>query len=284
MKKTGLGRGLDVLLPDDMTFEGSDIRMLPITDIDRNPDQPRKEFNEEALQQLADSIREAGLLQPILVTEKKGRFLIVAGERRFRAARIAGLDSIPCLVRDLSTQEQMEIALIENLQREDLNPIEEALAIRSLMNKCKYTQEKAAQRLGKSRPAVANALRLLNLPEEVQQAVASKALSAGHARVLAGIDNESRQISLCRKVIAEGLSVRALEKLAAETALPVRPERPVRQLPLELQDMENRLREAFGVRALLKGSRKKGKVILQYTTEDELEAIYQAMEKLEQSR
>lgn len=281
MKKSALGRGLDVLLPDDITFEGSDIRMLPITEIDRNPDQPRKEFNEEALQQLADSIREAGLLQPILVTEKKGRYLIVAGERRFRAARLAELDTIPCLVRDLSVQEQMEIALIENLQREDLNPMEEALAIRSLMKKCNYTQEKAAKRLGKSRPAVANALRLLNLPEEVQSAVAAKQLSAGHARVLAGLEDEKQQITLCRRVIQEGLSVRALEKLAAAPVLTPPAEKPVRQLPLELQDMENRLREAFGVRAMLKGTRKKGKVILQYTNEDELEFIYQAMEKLE---
>ncbi|MBE5777269.1 MAG: ParB/RepB/Spo0J family partition protein [Clostridiales bacterium] len=281
MKKSALGRGLDVLLPDDITFEGSDIRMLPITEIDRNPDQPRKEFNEEALQQLADSIREAGLLQPILVTEKKGRYLIVAGERRFRAARLAELDTIPCLVRDLSEQEQMEIALIENLQREDLNPMEEALAIRSLMKKCNYTQEKAAKRLGKSRPAVANALRLLNLPEEVQSAVAAKQLSAGHARVLAGLEDEKLQLTLCRRVIQEGLSVRALEKLAAAPALTPPSEKPVRQLPLELQDMENRLREAIGVRAMLKGNRKKGKVILQYTNEDELEFIYQAMEKLE---
>ena len=281
MKKSALGRGLDVLLPDDITFEGSDIRMLPITEIDRNPDQPRKEFNEEALQQLADSIREAGLLQPILVTEKKGRYLIVAGERRFRAARLAELDTIPCLVRDLSEQEQMEIALIENLQREDLNPMEEALAIRSLMKKCNYTQEKAAKRLGKSRPAVANALRLLNLPEEVQSAVAAKQLSAGHARVLAGLEDEKQQITLCRRVIQEGLSVRALEKLAAAPVLTPPAEKPVRQLPLELQDMENRLREAFGVRAMLKGTRKKGKVILQYINEDELEFIYQAMEKLE---
>lgn len=281
MKKTGLGRGLDVLLPDEVTFEGSDIRMLPIADIDRNPEQPRKVFNEEALHQLAESIREAGLLQPILVTEKKGRYLIVAGERRFRAARMAGLDSVPCLVRDLSIQEQMEIALIENLQREDLNPMEEALAIRSLMDKCHYTQEKAAQRLGKSRPAVANSLRLLTLPEEVQSVVSAGQLSAGHARVLAGLDSQSRQIELCRKVIAEGLSVRVLEKLAAMPQDITPPEKPVRKLPLELQDMENRLREAIGVRTILKGTRKKGKIILQYTTADELEAIYQAMEKLE---
>lgn len=282
MKKTGLGRGLDVLLPDEGTFEGSDIRMLPITDIDRNPEQPRKVFNEEALHQLAESIREAGLLQPILVTEKKGRYLIVAGERRFRAARIAGLDTIPCLVRELSNQEQMEIALIENLQREDLNPMEEALAIRSLMDKCHYTQDKAAKRLGKSRPAVANALRLLSLPEEVRTAVAANHLSAGHARVLAGLEDEARQIFLCRKVIAEGLSVRMLEQLCAQKQGGTQPIEPKKKgLPLELQDMENRLREAIGVRAILKGSRKKGKIILQYTTEDELDAIYQAMEKLE---
>lgn len=281
MKKTGLGRGLDVLLPDEPTFEGSDIRNIPITEIDRNPDQPRRVFDEEALHQLAESIKEAGVLQPILVVEKSGRFRIVAGERRFRAARIAGLDTVPCLVRDLSVAEQMEVALIENLQREDLNPIEEAQAIRSLMANCGYTQEKAAKRLGKSRPAVTNSLRLLSLPKDIQAMVSQQQLSAGHARVLAGLDDEAQQLALANKAIRDGLSVRALEQLAAQPAAEPAQSKPVKTLPLELQDMENRLREAIGVRTLLKGSRKKGKVILQYNNEDELEAIFQAMEKLE---
>ena len=158
MKKMGLGRGLDALLPE--TEDQNAVHMIAVTELDRNPHQPRREFDESALQALADSIREAGVLQPLLVVEEGGRYRIVAGERRFRAARIAGLDAVPCIVRDFSPQEQMEAALIENIQREDLNPIEEAAAVRQLMDACGYTQEKAAARLGKSRPAVANLLRL----------------------------------------------------------------------------------------------------------------------------
>jgi len=280
MKKTGLGRGLDVLLPESIEAENG-IRMIDITEIDRNPDQPRREFDEEALQSLADSIREAGVLQPLLVVEKEGRYQLVAGERRFRAARIAGLDSVPCIVRDFSPQEQMEAALIENIQREDLNAIEEAAALRQLMDACGYTQEMAAKRLGKSRPAVANLLRLLTLPAQVQEYVMQGKLSAGHARVLAGVEGEYQQLGLAEITIREGLSVRALEKLAARP-IPVPKEKPApRPLPLELQDMENRMRDALGVRTKIQGNRKHGKIILQYYNEDELERLYQCMEMLE---
>lgn len=280
MKKTGLGRGLDVLLPENIEAENG-IRMIDITEIDRNPDQPRREFDEEALQALADSIREAGVLQPLLVVEKEGRYQLVAGERRFRAARIAGLDSVPCIVRDFSPQEQMEAALIENIQREDLNAIEEAAALRQLMDACGYTQEMAAKRLGKSRPAVANLLRLLTLPAQVQEYVMQGKLSAGHARVLAGVEGEYQQLGLAEITIREGLSVRALEKLAARP-IPVPKEKPApRPLPLELQDMENRMRDALGVRTKIQGNRKHGKIILQYYNEDELERLYQCMEMLE---
>lgn len=279
-KKSALGRGLDVLLPDVQEADGG-VREIGITEIDRNPDQPRRVFDEEALQSLADSIREAGVLQPLLVVEENGRYRIVAGERRFRAARMAGLTSVPCIVRSFSFQEQMEAALIENIQREDLNAIEEARAIRSLMENCGYTQEQAAGRLGKSRPAVANLLRLLNLPEEVQQMVIDGTLSAGHARVLAGVAGAHQQMMLAEKTVAEGLSVRALEKLAAMPAVPQREERLPKSLPLELQDMENRLRGVFGVRTQIKGNAKKGKIILEYSNADELEAVYQLMEMLE---
>ena len=187
-KKTGLGRGLDALLPDTNDTE-TGVRLIPLTELDRNPDQPRREFDEEALQALAESMKEAGVLQPLLVVEAQGRFRIVAGERRFRAARMAGLDAVPCIVREMTAQEQMEAALIENIQREDLNPMEEAAAVRQLMDACRYTQEQAAKRLGKSRPAVANLLRLLSLPEEVQSQVAAGRVSAGHARVLAGLED-----------------------------------------------------------------------------------------------
>lgn len=279
-KKSALGRGLDVLLPDVQEAD-SGVREIGITEIDRNPDQPRRIFDEEALQSLADSIREAGVLQPLLVVEENGRYRIVAGERRFRAARMAGLDSVPCIVRSFSFQEQMEAALIENIQREDLNAIEEARAIRSLMENCGYTQEQAAGKLGKSRPAVANLLRLLNLPEAVQQMVIDGALSAGHARVLAGVAGIHQQMMLAEKTAAEGLSVRALEKLAAMPEKPVKEPPAPKPLPLELMDMENRLRDVFGVRTQIKGSTKKGKIILEYYNADELEKVYQLMEMLE---
>lgn len=280
MKKTGLGRGLDALLPEDNNLQNT-VSMIAITELDRNPEQPRREFDEEALQALAESMKEAGVLQPLLVIERGGRYQIVAGERRFRAARLAGLTSVPCIVRDFTPQEQMEAALIENIQREDLNAIEEAAAVRQLMDRCGYTQEKAAKRLGKSRPAVANLLRLLSLPETVKAQVTAGKLSAGHARVLAGLEDEKLQLALAERTVQEGLSVRALEKLAAQPAPMPREKPEPRPLPLELQDMESRLRDAFGVRTQIRGNRKHGKIILQYYNEDELERLYQCMEALE---
>lgn len=280
MKKTGLGRGLDVLLPESNDLNNL-VSMIAITELDRNPDQPRRDFDEEALQTLADSIREAGVLQPLLVVEKNGRYRIVAGERRFRAARLAGLSEVPCIVRDFTVQEQMEAALIENIQREDLNPMEEAAAIRQLMDSCGYTQEQAAKRLGKSRPAVANMLRLLSLPEDVQALVKENRLSAGHARVLAGLEGEEIQRALAEKTLRESLSVRALEKLAAQPA-PEKKEKPApRPLPLELQDMEKKMLETLGLRTSIRGNRKHGKITLQYYNEDELERLYQCLEMLE---
>ena len=280
MKKTGLGRGLDALLPEDNDLQNT-VSMIAITELDRNPEQPRREFDEEALQALAESMKEAGVLQPLLVIERGGRYQIVAGERRFRAARLAGLTSVPCIVRDFTPQEQMEAALIENIQREDLNAIEEAAAVRQLMDRCGYTQEKAAKRLGKSRPAVANLLRLLSLPEAVKAQVTAGKLSAGHARVLAGLEDEKLQLALAERTVQEGLSVRALEKLAAQPAPMPRAKPEPRPLPLELQDMESRLRDAFGVRTQIRGNRKHGKIIMQYYNEDELERLYQCMEALE---
>lgn len=280
MKKTGLGRGLDVLLPESNDLNNL-VSMIAITELDRNPDQPRRDFDEEALQTLADSIREAGVLQPLLVVEKNGRYRIVAGERRFRAARLAGLSEVPCIVRDFTVQEQMEAALIENIQREDLNPMEEAAAIRQLMDSCGYTQEQAARRLGKSRPAVANMLRLLSLPEDVQALVKENRLSAGHARVLAGLEGAEIQRALAEKTLRESLSVRALEKLAAQP-VPEKKEKPApRPLPLELQDMEKKMLETLGLRTSIRGNRKHGKITLQYYNEDELERLYQCLEMLE---
>ena len=265
-KSHGLGRGLDALLPEaDESLSGG-VQEIAIGDIDPNPDQPRRVFQEESIAQLAQSIREQGVLQPILVTpEDGGRYRIVAGERRWRASRAAGLDVVPCLVRDLDVIQQMEIALVENLQREDLNPIEAARGIRSLMQQCGYTQEAVANRLSKSRPAVANLLRLLTLPEEVMALVEKGALSAGHARVLAGMEDDAAKLALARETVDKGYSVRQLETLAASRKPEAKQPAPARHaLPTELRELESRVRETLGVRATLSGTAKKGKIVLQY--------------------
>ena len=276
--KHGLARGLDALLPETDLPAG--VTEIAVSQLDPNPDQPRRTFDTQALEALAESIRQAGVLQPLLVVENGARYRIVAGERRYRAARMAGLQSVPCVVRDMTEQERMEAALIENLQREDLNPSEEAAGIRALMEECGYTQELAAKRVGRSRPAVANLLRLLQLPESIREMVKAGELSAGHARVLAGLADESRQLALAERAVREGMSVRELEKLAAQTMeKPAKPE--PKPLPSELNDMQERLQNVLGVRTALHGNLKKGKIILQYDSAEELEAIYEAMERLE---
>ena len=276
MKKNALGRGLDALLP--RIEQESQVRDIPLKDIDINQSQPRKAFDEQSLQELAQSIQEVGLLQPILVTEHRNRYRIVAGERRFRAARLAGLSAVPCIVREFTANEQMEAALVENLQREDLNAIEEAQAVQALMQAAGYTQEQVAQRLGKSRPAVANLLRLLALPEAIQQMVVAGALSQGHARALAAVADPARQLRLAQRVVKEGLSVRELEQLCAQQA--PRPQRRSPRPAPELQDLAERLRQAVGVKTQVDGSLTKGKVTLFYQTQDELETIYEATQRL----
>lgn len=281
-KSHGLGRGLDALLPEaDESLSGG-VQEIAIGDIDPNPDQPRRVFQEESIAQLAQSIREQGVLQPILVTpEDGGRYRIVAGERRWRASRAAGLDAVPCLVRDLDVIQQMEIALVENLQREDLNPIEAARGIRSLMQQCGYTQEAVANRLSKSRPAVANLLRLLTLPEEVMALVEKGALSAGHARVLAGMEDDAAKLALARETVEKGYSVRQLEALAASRKVePKKPAPTRRALPAELSELESRVRETLGVRATLSGTAKKGKIVLQYYSQEELEHLNDLISRL----
>ena len=281
MKKTGLGRGLDELLPVGEDLFQRAVKEIPIGDIDPNEAQPRRTFSDESLSQLAQSIKEAGVLQPILVVETgNSRYRIVAGERRWRAARLAGLSTVPCILKDMDRRQQMEAALIENLQREDLNPMEEAAAIRALMQQCGYTQDAASKRLGKSRPAVANLLRLLSLPQEVTDMVRKETLSAGHARVLAGLDDVDRQIELARQTVLNALSVRQLELLTAKQNEPPKPKPIPRPLAPELTDLEGRMREVLGMRATIAGSTKKGKIILQYYSQDELERLYQALERL----
>lgn len=282
-KSHGLGRGLDVLLPEtDVTMSGG--QEIAIGEIDPNPDQPRRVFQEEAIAQLAQSIKDQGVLQPILVVPgEHGRYRIVAGERRWRAARLAGLETVPCVVRDLDIVQQMEIALIENLQREDLNPIEVAQGIRSLMQHCGYTQEAVASRLSKSRPAVANLLRLLTLPEEIMGMVQEGVLSAGHARVLAGLDDDKVKLALAKQSVESGWSVRQLEAAAAALKEEKPPKEPPKKkaLPIELTELENRVRETLGIRATLTGNAKKGKIVLQYYSQEELEHLSDLLGRLE---
>ena len=281
MKRTGLGRGLDALLPQGDDYLDTTVRDIPIADIDPNLSQPRKEFDKEALEQLADSIRQAGVLQPILVVENGTRYRIVAGERRYRAARLAGLTTIPCIARSLTEEQQLEAALIENLQREDLNPIEEAAAIRSLMQQCGYTQEEAAKRLGKSRPAVANLLRLLTLPEAIIDMVVGGKLSAGHARVLAGISPESRQLEMAHQCVLHDYNVRKLEEMAQKQPAPERSAPvPKRNLSAELSSLQDTMREALGVKTALTGNERKGKITLTYNSEQELEHIYEVFGRI----
>jgi len=278
MKRGGLGRGLDVLLPQSDNLLETVVRDIPIDDVDPNAEQPRRDFDKAALEQLADSIREAGVLSPILVVENGSRYRIVAGERRYRASRLAGLTTVPCIVRSMTTEQQMEAALIENLQREDLNPIEEAAAIRSLMQECGYTQEQAAKKLGKSRPAIANSLRLLNLPKQIMDLVVAGDLSAGHARVLAGVESEARQLELAHQCVLQGYSVRRLEEMAKEK--PSKPAKMPKSLSPELDMLQSSMREALGLKTTLTGTEKKGKITLAYHSAEELEHLYEVISRL----
>lgn len=218
MKKKGLGKGLEALFEDNTSaIEGGGAETVKISEITPNKEQPRKDFDQAALEQLADSIREHGVIQPLILRPvSTGGYQIVAGERRYRASRMAGLTEVPAVIRELSDIETMEIALIENLQREDLNPIEEALGYRELMDEYHLTQDEVAKRVGKSRPVIANALRLLNLPDEAIDEVRAGHVSAGHARALLAMDAEDAILAILKRILHEGLSVREVEKLTAK--------------------------------------------------------------------
>ena len=292
-KKMGLGRGLSAILPDvEEVVESVDqvsespapvpadaVVELSVGDIDPNRNQPRKKFDDDALLALADSIRHNGVLSPILVARDGRRYTIIAGERRWRAARLANCPTIPAIVRDWDDVRRQDAALVENIQREDLNAIEEARGIRRLMEECALTQEVVAERIGRSRSAVANILRLLNLPKRIQDAVIEGTLSAGHARVLAGIDDAELQSGLFAKTMQFGWSVRQLEAAAknAQTEKKEKPE-PV-ALPIEYEELTECLRRATGLKVKLEGTQEKGKIVLQYTSEEELQRLWEWMEK-----
>ena len=218
-KRNGLGRGLESLFVDNSVEEiSSSNNKLKLMEIEPNHDQPRKIFDEKALSELADSISQHGVLQPLVVRPlTNGGYQLVAGERRWRAARIAGLSEVPVIIKELTDEETIEIAMIENLQREDLNPLEEALGYNYMMTELKITQEEAAEKVGKSRPAIANALRLLKLPEEIQEMVKNNLISAGHARALLGFSSKEEMISTANLIIKEDISVRQIEALVKES-------------------------------------------------------------------
>ncbi len=273
--KKGLGRGLDALLGDYTQPTPEGVQQVDIRRIDTNAGQPRKDFDQEKLQELADSIRQHGVVQPILLRQNGERYVIVAGERRFRAARLAGLDQVPAIVKDLDETQVMEVALIENLQREDLNPIEEAAAIRFLMQQHDLTQEEVSKRLSKSRPAIANSLRLLTLPEPVQAYLRNGKLQAGHARALAGLQDPEAQAVLADKIVGEGLSVRAAESLAREQGQ--KPPRQKKEPPATDPDLaaaEASLREWLGTKVSIQGSSQRGRIVIEYYNAELLQGIY----------
>jgi len=279
----GLGRGLGALLGEDVVAEekrADEVFSLPIRLIDPNRNQPRRTFDEAALKELAQSIRAVGVLQPIIVSPAGERYAIVAGERRYRASRMAGLEEIPAIVRDWDAQARLEAALVENLQRDDLNPIEEAMGVRMLMDEAGMTQERAAERLGKSRSALANLLRLLNLPESVRQLILANKLTAGHARALVALEDSSRQEKLAQLCVAQGWSVRQFEKIC-QAAMKAEP-RPILKAARDpqLKELESLIRNALGLRAKLEGDLNAGKITLTYYSQDDLQRVWDALSRL----
>ena len=271
--KRGLGKGLEALFADNDTADVS-ISTLAIGEIEPNQDQPRKEFSPEALSQLAESIKEHGILQPLVVRPRpNGRYQIVAGERRWRASRIAGLAELPVIIRELTDEQAFEVALVENLVRADLNPIEEALGYRTLMETFSMTQERIAQRVGRSRSAVANALRLLSLPKEVLSMLEKGNLSSGHARALLPL-NEKDALEAAYRIVSQALSVRQTEQLVKQLQkAPQTPKAPPRT-PSFYREMELALKDTLSrrVKVIPKG-KGKGELVLEFYSDDELREL-----------
>ena len=267
-KKSGLGKGLDALFLDNAAEETEENGSLTVrlSEIEPNRDQPRRNFDENALAELADSIREHGIIQPLLVRKlETGGYQLVAGERRWRAARMIGLDEVPVIVRDMSETEVLELALIENLQREDLNPLEEAAGYQELMSTYGLTQEQVAKRVGKSRSAVANALRILNLPEQVRPLVVNGSLSMGHARALLGLSDTEEMIRLAKLAAEKGLSVREVERLVAKLkagSIPSEEETKTDELMHFYKEMQLAMNEELGRKVKIT-ARADGKGVLQ---------------------
>ena len=294
--KRGLGKGLDSLIPTNVMME-SEVKhatvstassaeegkdgtlMVKLSKVEPNREQPRKNFDEDSLQELAESLKQFGMLQPILVQNRGDYYEIIAGERRWRAAKIAGLKEVPVIIRNYSEQEIVEISLIENIQRENLNPIEEAIAFKRLLEEFNLKQDEVAERVSKSRTAVTNSMRLLKLSDKVQQMIIDDMISTGHARALLAIDDPELQYTLANKIFDEKLSVRETEKLVKEIKNPKKPkEKKVMENAFIYQDLEEKMKGVFGTKVSIASKGKgKGKIEIEYYSDDELEHLFDMM-------
>ncbi len=276
MNKRGLGKGLDALLPEIEVDSGDKVQEVPIEDISPNPFQPRRSFNKEKIDELAKSIKEHGIIQPIILREKDGKYELVSGERRLKAAKEAGLEAVPAVVRDMPDQRQMEIAIIENVQREDLNPIEEAKGYELLIKKFSFTQEELSKSIGKSRSQIANTMRLLNLDSRVQKYLQEGMMSIGHGKVLAGLDKET-QIKIADKIARDGLSVREAEILATSEKSTKEDgkteDRRKKRLPEYIKEVQERLKVELGTMVQMRYTEGKGKIEISYTSDEDLHRI-----------
>lgn len=270
----GLGKGISAFFPEESIHSDNRVEHIAVGKLIVNPFQPRKIFNEEALKELAESIKEHGIIQPIVVRKKEKKYEIIAGERRFRAAKLADLKEVPAIVKEMTEQQMMEVAILENLQREDLTPIEEAEAYSSLIDNLNFTQDALAKRLGKSRPHIANHIRLLQLPENVRQLMNEGVLSMGHGRALLGLKNKGRIAEVAQKVIAQSLNVRQLESLVHQLNEGVSHETKEKvKKDVFVQATESQLREYFGTSVQVKKQKNKGKIEIEFYSEDDLERI-----------
>ena len=277
MTKRALGRGIGSLIPTAQTEVATDsIRTLPVSAIQPNPHQPRTTvMDEEKLAELAASISKHGLIQPLIVTEQKGQFYLIAGERRWRAAQIAGLEEVPVVVKEATPQDMLELAIIENVQRADLNALEEAYAYQQLVEDFGMTQEEVAESVGKARSTVANLLRLLTLPQNIQQAVIDGEISGAHARALLPLPTPEMQTNAMKQVKELSLSVRQTERLVKNLMATEKPKaKPRKTLPPELLDLQNQFEQSLGTRVNITKKRKGGQVIIDYYSDEELQTIY----------
>ena len=279
-KQSGLGKGLGALMLENNVDDMVSTSTLPINEIIPNKEQPRKTFDEGALQELADSITVHGVLQPLLVRPLlSGGYQLIAGARRWRASRMAGLKEVPVIIKELSDSEAMEIAIIENLQREDLNPIEEAEGLQALIDKCDYTQEQVAVSVGKSRPAIANALRLLKLPEEVRQMTKEGEISAGHARALLAFDNQAIMYEVAKQIVSDKLTVRDVERLAKRPTKSADKKQNAKHRDSFYDEVELSLTDVLGRRVKVYNGRSKGTLEIEFYSLDDLKDIANAIAK-----